>query len=118
MDDLPIPRSELSTLLILLGLVAKVVSFFLAQIVNIYLLGYSTCVIGALDKVATSFNTYVHCRLSDIGNLLRTMLNFANFRLLKHIPSKENKSDLATRSETFLSCFCRHCIVLAGISIV
>ena len=81
------------TLIILVGLAAKVVSFFLPQIVNIYLLGYSTCVIGALDKVQTSFYAYVHCGLSDIGNLLRTMQNFANFRLLKHITSKENKAD-------------------------
>ena len=82
---------------------AKVAHIIPDMIGNIHISGESKCVIGALDKVATSFNQYMHCRLTDIHHLLGTMQNFANFRPLKHIPSKENVVDLATSSETSLS---------------
>ena len=64
---------------------------------------YCKCVIGVLDKVATSFNPYMHSRLSDIYHLLGTMKNFANVLPIKNFPSKENFIDLATRFETTLS---------------
>ena len=66
MDGLTIPRSELSSLQLLTRLLAKTIKALPDPPSDIYILGDSTCVISAMDKVATSFNPFIHSRLSNI----------------------------------------------------
>ena len=69
----------------------------------VHILGDSTCVISAMDKVATSFNPFMHSRLADIHHTLDSIKKQAEVMPIQHIPSKENIADIATRSETSLS---------------
>ena len=66
LDGLTIPRSELSTLQILTRLLSKTIKALPETPSDVHILGDSTCVISAMDKVATSFNPYMHSRISDI----------------------------------------------------
>ena len=56
-----------------------------------------------MDKVATSFNPFMHSRLSDIHHTLDYIRKQAKVMPIQYIPSKENIADIATRSETSLS---------------
>ena len=73
MDGLTIPRSELTSLQILIRVIAKVTKIFPDHPSYIHILGDSTCVIGVLDELATSFTPYVHSRLSDIYYILNEL---------------------------------------------
>ena len=65
---------------------------------DVHILGDSTCVISAMDKVATSFNPFIHSRLADIYHTLDSIKKQAEVMPIQHIPSKENIADIATRS--------------------
>ena len=82
---------------------AKLVIIFPGTWGNSHISGDSTCAINALDMVETSFNPYVHSRISDIHYSMETMQNYANVRPLRHAASKENVAYMGTRSETSLS---------------
>ena len=56
-----------------------------------------------MDKVATSFNPFRHSILSDIHHTLDYIGKQAKVLPIQYIPSKENITDIATRSETSLS---------------
>ena len=56
-----------------------------------------------MDKVATSFNPYMHSRISDIHHTLEVIGKQAKVLPIQHIPSKENIADIATRTETLVS---------------
>ena len=73
MDGLTIPRSELTALQILTRLLAKTIKALPETPSEIHILGDSTCVISAMDKVATSFNPYMHSRISDIHHTLEVI---------------------------------------------
>merc|ERR1711942_509232 len=66
---LTIPRAEVSGLLLCSRLMSKAVSLYDGGFSVASCLGDSTCVISALEKNATSFNHYMHARLSEIFNL-------------------------------------------------
>ena len=103
LDGLTIPRSELSSLQLLTRLLAKTIKALPETPSNVHILGDSTCVISAMDKVATSFNPFMHSRLSDIHHTLDYIRKQAKVMPIQYIPSKENIADIATRSETSLS---------------
>ena len=103
MDGLTIPRSELSSLQLLTRLLAKTIKALPEAPRDVHILGDSTCVISAMDKVATSFNPFMHSRLADIHHTLDSIKKQAEVMPIQHIPSKENIADIATRSETSLS---------------
>ena len=66
---LTIPRSELSGLLLCTRLLSRTESLYSGGFCSISCLGDSTCIISSLDKTATSFNPFMHARLSEIHNL-------------------------------------------------
>merc|ERR1712240_90620 len=103
LDGLTIPRSELSALQILTRLLHKTVKTLPETPSEVYILGDSTCVISALDKVATCFNPFMHSRISDIHHTLEVIGKQAKVHPIQYIPSKENIADIATRSETLVS---------------
>ena len=103
LDGLTIPRSELSALQILTRLLSKTIRALPETPSDVHILGDSTCVISAMDKVATSFNPYMHSRISDIHHTLELIGKQANVLPIQHIPSKENIADIATRTETLVS---------------
>ena len=84
-------------------MLAKTIKALPETPIDAYILSDSTCVISAMDKVATSFNTFMHSRLSDIHHTLDYIRKQANVMPIQYIPSKENIADIATRSETSLS---------------
>ena len=59
--------------------------------------------ISAIDKVDTSFNPFMHSRLSDIHHNLDYIRKQAKVMSIQYIPSKKNIADIANRSETSLS---------------
>ena len=73
LDGLTIPRSELTALQISTRLLAKTVKTLPDTPNEVHILGDSTCVISALDKVANSFNPYMHSRISDIHHILEVI---------------------------------------------
>ena len=103
LDGLTIPRSELSALQILTRLLSKTIKALPETPSEVHILGDSTCVISAMDKVATSFNPYMHSRISDIHHTLEVIGKQAKVLPIQHIPSKENIADIATRTETLVS---------------
>ena len=56
-----------------------------------------------MDKVATSFNPFMHSRLLVIRHTLDYTRKQAKVMPIQHIPSRKNIADMATRSETSLS---------------
>merc|ERR1712089_55272 len=66
---LTISRSELSGLLLCTRLLSRTESSYSGGFGSILCLGDSTCIISSLDKTATSFNPFMHARLSEIHNL-------------------------------------------------
>merc|ERR1711867_326868 len=103
LDGLTIPRSELIALQILTRLLAKAVKALPDTPSEVHILGDSTCVISALDKVATCFNPFMHSRISDIHHNIEIIGKQAKVFPLQYIPSKEIIADIATRSETLVS---------------
>ena len=103
LDGLTIPRSELTALQILTRLLQKTVKTLPETPSEVYILGDSTCVISALDKVATCFNPFMHSRISDIHHTIEVIEKQAKVFPIQYIPSKENIADIATRSETLVS---------------
>ena len=103
MDAITIPRSELSSLQLFTRLLAKTIKALPELPSNVHILGDSTCVLSAMDKVATSFNPFMHSRLSDIHHTLDYFRKEAKVMPIICIPSKENIADIVTRSETSLS---------------
>merc|ERR1712121_294381 len=103
LDGLTIPRSELTALQILTRLLDKTVKTLPETPSEVYILGDSTCVISALDKVATCFNPFMHSRISDIHHTIEVKEKQAKVFPIQYIPSKENITDIATRSETLVS---------------
>merc|ERR1712089_52606 len=103
LDGLTIPRSELTALQILTRLLAKAVKALPDTPSEVHILGDSTCVISALDKVATCFNPFMHSRISDIHQNIEILGKQAKVSPLQYISSKENIADIATRSETLVS---------------
>ena len=101
LDGFTIPRSELTALQILTRLLAKTIKELPVTPSEVHILGDSTCVISAMDKVATSFNPYMHFRISDIHHTLDLIRKQANVLPIQHIPSKENIADIVT--ETLVS---------------
>ena len=78
LDGLTVPRSELSALQILTRLLSKTIKVLPETFSDVPILGDSTCVISAMDKVATSFNPYMHSRISDIHHTLDLIRKQAN----------------------------------------
>merc|ERR1712177_28830 len=103
LDGLTIPRSELTALQILTRLLVKAVKALPDTPSGVHILVDSTCVISALDKVATCFNPFMHSRISDIHQNIEILGKQAKVFPLQYIPSKENIADIATRSETQVS---------------
>ena len=103
MDGLTIPRSELISLQLLTRLLAKTIKALPKVPSDVHILGDSTCVISAMDKVATSFNPFMHSRLADIHHTLDSIRKQAEVMPIQYIPSKKNIADIATWSETSLS---------------
>ena len=103
MDGLTIPRSELSSLQLLTRLLAKTIKSLPKTPSDVHILGDSTCVISAMDKVATSFNPFMHSILADIHHTLDSIRKQAEVMPIQYIPLKENIADIATRSETSIS---------------
>merc|ERR1711867_145653 len=103
LDGLTIPRSELTALQILTRLLVKAVKALPDTPSEVHILEDSTCVISALDKVATCFNPFMHSRISDIHQTIEVIGKQAKVFPIQHIPSKENIADIATRSETLVS---------------
>ena len=103
LDGLSIPRSELSALQLLTRLLAKTIRALPETPSEVHILGDSTCVISAMDKVATSFNPYMHSRISDIHHTLDILRKQVTVLPIQHIPSNENVADMATREETLVS---------------
>merc|ERR1712163_105962 len=103
LDGLTIPRSELTALQILTRLLVKAAKALPDTPSGVHILGDSTCVISALDKVATCFNPFMHSRISDIHHTLEVIGKQAKVHPIQYIPSKENIADIATRSETQVS---------------
>ena len=58
MDELTIPRSELTSLQFLTRILSKVIKALPEPLSYVYILGNSTYVISAMDKVATYFKPY------------------------------------------------------------
>ena len=90
LDELSSSRSEISSL-------------HSEDPINVHILGDSTCVISAINKVATSFNPLMHSRLADIHHTLDSIRKQADVMPIQYIPSEENIANIATRSETSLS---------------
>ena len=67
---------------------------------DVHILDDSTWVISAMDKVATSFNPFMHTRLLDIHHTLDYIRKQAKVIPIQHIPFPENIANIATRSET------------------
>ena len=65
-------------------------------------LGDSTCIISALKKNATTFNPYMHARLSEIFNLREKIAQRTNLEEVFHVISSENIADIYTRRESSL----------------
>ena len=70
---------------------------------NGHILGDSTCVINAMNKVATSFNPFMYSRLSYLHHTLDYIRKQAKVMPIQYIPTKENIAYIAIRSETSLS---------------
>merc|ERR1712082_456668 len=87
LDGLTIPRSELSALQILTRLLAKTIKALPETPSEVHILGDSTCVISAKDKVATSFNPYMHSRISDIHHTLEIPRKQVTVLPIQHISS-------------------------------
>ena len=63
MDGLTIPRSELTSLQLLTRLISKVIKVLPECPSDVHILGGSTCVIIAMDKIAISFNPFICMRV-------------------------------------------------------
>ena len=100
---LTIPRSELSGLLLCTRLLSETESLYSGGIGSISCLGDSTCIISSLDKTATSFNPFMHARLSEIHNLRDKLSSKVHLEEVFHIASAENISNICTRRESHLS---------------
>ena len=59
LDGLTIPRSELSSLQLLTRLKAKTIKIIPESPSNIHILVDSTCVISSMDRVASSFSSFI-----------------------------------------------------------
>ena len=93
MHGLTIPRSDLTSLQLLTRLLSKVIKVLPEQTSNVHILGDSTCDISTMDNIATSFNPFMHSRLSDIYHTLDVIREQANVMHIHYIPSKENIAD-------------------------
>ena len=100
---LTIPRSELSGLLLCTRLLSRTESLYSGGFGSVSCLGDSTCIISSLDKTATSFNPFMHARLSEIHNLRDKLSSKVHLEEVFHIASAENISDICTRRESHLS---------------
>ena len=89
LDGLTIPRSKLNSLQLLTRLLAKTIKVLPQMPINVHILGDSTCVISAMDKVATPFNPFMHSRLLDCHYYLESFWKQANVLPIQHIPSKK-----------------------------
>ena len=70
---------------------------------NGHILGDSTCVINAMNKVTTSFNPFMYSRLSYLHHTLDYIRKQAKVMPIQCIHLKANIADIAARSETSLS---------------
>merc|ERR1712240_165303 len=100
---LTIPRSELSGLLLCTRLLSRIVSLYSGGFGSVSCLGDSTCIISSLDKTATSFNLFMHARLSEIHNLRDKLSSRVHLEEVFHVASADNISDICTRRESHLS---------------
>ena len=100
---LTVPRSEVSGLLLCSRLMARAVSLYSGGFGTTSCLGDSTCIISALDKNATSFNPFMHTRLSEILNLREKMGKKTNQEDVFHVASSDNIADICTRKESCLT---------------
>ena len=94
MDTLTNPRSGLTSLLQYTRLLSKVVKALLEFPSDVHTLGDSTCDISAVDKFATSFNPFIHSRLSEIHYTLKVIREQVNLMPIHHISYKENIAEL------------------------
>ena len=69
MTGLTIPQTEVSGLVLCSRLMSKAVSLYDGGFSSVSCLGDSTCIISALEKNATAFNSFMHTRLAEIFNL-------------------------------------------------
>ena len=60
-------------------------------------LGDSTCIISALEKNATTFNPYMHARLSEIFNLREKIAGRTHLKEVFYLTSTENIAGIFTR---------------------
>ena len=86
LDGLIIPRSELSSFQLLTRLLGKTIKALPETLRNVHTLGDSTCVINAMDKVATFFNPFMHSRISDIHHTLDYIRKQAKVMSIQYIP--------------------------------
>ena len=99
---LTIPRAEVSGLLLCSRLMSKGVSLYDGGFSVASCLGDSTCIISALEKNATSFNPFMHARLSEIFNLREKIAAKTHLEEVFHVISSENIADICTRRESSL----------------
>ena len=100
---LTIPRAEVSGLLLCSRLMSKAVSLYDRGFSVASCLGDSTSIISALEKNATTFNPYMHARLSEIFNLREKIAGRTHLKEVFHVASSENIADNCTRRESSLS---------------
>ena len=84
-------------------LMSKAVSLYDRGFSAASCLGDSTCIISALEKNATTFNPYMHARLSEIFNLREKITGRTHLEEVFHVTSSENIADICTRRESSLS---------------
>ena len=99
---LTIPRSELSGLLLCTRLLSRTESLYRGGFGSVSCLGDSTCIISSLDKTATSFNPFMHARLSEIHNLRDKLSSKVHLEEVFYIASADTISDICTRRESHL----------------
>ena len=81
---------------------ARTVSLYIGGFSSVSCLGDSTCIISSLEKNATSFNPFMHARLSEIHSLRERISEKTHLEKVFHIISSVNISDICTRRESNL----------------
>ena len=100
LDEFFTSRSELSSLIRIL---AKDIKAQSENLINVHILGDSTCVISAISQAATFFKLYMHFRMTVIHLTIDNIRKQAKAMPIQYILSKEKNTGIATRSETSLS---------------
>ena len=103
LDEIFTSRSVLIAFQLITRFLAKNIKVYSEDLINVHILGDSTCVINSISQAATFFKLYIFSKLSDMHLTIDYIRKQAKAMPKHHILSKENITGLAARSETSLS---------------